>query len=229
MGCRREARHALDRRSEEKMTTSPPVRRMAVLPLGILLVAGLAQAAFTLPPRLLGQKLYQSQMTVEGPIPAPVAFEKSTFCRSYQCVGTNAIGDVKTGSLSWMVLSVGADSVMALKKHYQGEFYPEITLQYENNVVLFADLVVSVDPEAPLSTARFNQIGNFSRLVLGAPVSGQKISACYVKLLTQVRCTVGTGVIKVVGSVTRKFTAELRTSDDGEGYTSVNYGIGFID
>ncbi|WP_189068647.1 hypothetical protein [Deinococcus radiotolerans] len=79
-----------------------------------------------------------------------------------------------------------------------------------------------------MPAATLNLLGNFTRLVLGAPVSAQKLSGCYRSLVTEATCVVGRGSVRVGGQV-RAYVAAFRTVDDGAGYSVVNYSIGLED
>ncbi|MBZ9751570.1 hypothetical protein K7W42_11910 [Deinococcus sp. HMF7604] len=116
-----------------------------------------------------------------------------------------------------------SDEVLTARE--QGKFYPELTVHAEKNVVTFTDLMVGTTVQKTLPAATLNLLGNFTRLVLGAPISGQKLSACYRQLQTEARCTVGGGKVRLASGATKTFKAWFRTVDDGEGYSSVNYAI----
>ncbi len=173
---------------------------------------------------LIGKALITTRQTPEGSVKALPSVEKSGFCRMYQCVITEP-PEAPTGDAIWVVLPVAARSGEALAQRYKGAFFPELTVHIEKNVVLFADLALDTKVRSPMPGATLNLLGNFTRLMLGSPFSAQKLSACYRSLVTEATCTVGRGQVRVAG-VQRWYVAAFRTSDDGEGYSSVNYSIG---
>lgn len=182
------------------------------------------------PSGLLGKKLYSDVMSIEGPIPEPVAFEKSKFCEIYQCVRFNGIGDIKTGSYSWLPLNKGVNSSKSLNETQKNITRPEVTISFQDNVVDFIDLYLGKKPEKVLTPATLNMLSRITEFALGSPVSTQKISACYKKLQQQeATCTVGVGVMKTVNGRNRPYEVRFRTTDDGQGYSTVMYGIGFTD
>ncbi|MBZ9713611.1 hypothetical protein [Deinococcus multiflagellatus] len=191
----------------------------------VLGALGLAGAASAPGRPLLGQALFRPVQTVEGPVPMPVGVEGAAFCRTYRCVGSQSQGTTTTGTLGWYVAPLSARAEQVLRDSGAGRFVPEATVMYEKNIVTFADLMFDTTVRAALPAATLNLLGHFTRLVLGAPISGQKLSACYRTLKAEARCTVGTGRIQLAGGATRTFHAAFRTVDDGAGYSRVNYAI----
>lgn len=158
----------------------------------------------------------------------PGTVEHSLFCQVYQCVDSSGLGTTVTGSLMWYVVAHNLNPTTVLKKSADGVFFPELTVQYEKNIVLYANLALDTRVRSPMPPVTLNLLGNFTRLMLGAPISGQKLSACYRSLEREATCTVGRGTVRVAG-VPRRYVAAFRTVDDGEGYSVVNYSIGLED
>ncbi|GGR92812.1 hypothetical protein [Deinococcus sedimenti] len=177
---------------------------------------------------LLGGPLMKPVTTVEGPVPMPVSVEQASFCRVYQCVGSTSLGTTTTGSIDWYAVARNQNATTVLQQSAKGAFYPQLTVQFEKNTVLFVNLALDTKVRSPMPAATLNLLGNFTRLVLGAPVSAQKLSGCYRSLRTEATCVVGRGQVRV-GGVQRWYVAAFRTVDDGEGYSVVNYAIGLED
>ncbi|PTA67174.1 hypothetical protein [Deinococcus arcticus] len=193
---------------------------------GVLTALGLTGAATTAPRPLLGQPLFRSVPSVEGPVPAAVGVEDAAFCRTYQCVGSASVGTTTTGTQGWYVVPPSARAAEVLRGHEAGRFFPEATVMYERNVVMYTDLAFDTAVRQTLSSATLNLLGHFTRLVLGAPISGQKLAACYRILRTQARCTVGSGRVRLVSGETRTYQANFRVLEDPEGRTRVKYAVG---
>ncbi|WP_221090729.1 hypothetical protein [Deinococcus aquaedulcis] len=196
---------------------------------GVLATVGLAGAATTAPRPLLGQALFRSVSSVEGPVPAAVGMEGAAFCRAYQCVGSTSVGTTTSGTQGWYVVPPSARAAEVLRGHDAGRFFPEATVMYEGNVVVYTDLAFDTAVRQTLPAATLNLLGNFTRLVLGAPISGQKLSACYRALQTGARCTVGSGKVRLASGAVRTYQAAFRIVDDGDGDTRVKYAIGLDD
>lgn len=177
---------------------------------------------------LLGGPLMKPVTTVEGPVPMPVSVEQAPFCRVYQCVGSTSLGTTITGSIEWYAVARNQNPTTVLQQSAKGAFYPQLTVQFEKNTVLFVNLALDTKVRSPMPAATLNLLGNFTRLVLGVPVSAQKLSGCYRSLLTEATCVVGRGEVRV-GGVQRWYVAAFRTVGDGEGYSMVNYAIGLED
>ncbi|GGM38363.1 hypothetical protein GCM10008956_13490 [Deinococcus arenae] len=168
-----------------------------------------------------------AKQTPEGPVRRMPSIENSPFCTAYQCVISEPV-EGKDGDAIWVVLPLTTRTGDALAQRYKGSFFPELTVHIEKNLILFANLAVDTRVRSPMPAATLNLLGNFTRLMLGAPISAQKLSACYRSLETEATCTVGRGTVRVAG-VPRRYVAAFRTVDDGAGYSVVNYSIGLED
>ena len=197
--------------------------------LGMALVSGGCAAPATAKSGLLGQALYRKASTVEGPVLSPEGMRTSAICKNYQCVSDNGSGDYKTGFSMFLLLNWKTDAAQAMDKRDKGAYYPEVSVYYENNTVDTVSLYLGKRPEKTLPAATLNLLLKTTELALGSPVSSQKISGCYAKLQKEASCLVASGKLKTNSGKIRPYEVAFTTTDDGSGYSTVDYKIYFND